>query len=247
MDNFFMAHIEDLSERTLNKGIYTYSNFLTEDQQNDILVNKNKLTDFCFFGGTKGALRKMARFGNEDELFYTEDFPIKCIIIEAVNKKFADKLTHRDILGAVMNLSVEREHIGDIIVKEDCSYIFVTDKMSEFIVESLKKIKHTDVKCKLCDFPENESLFTLEEKTVITSSLRADCVICAVYNLSRSTATQMFNSKKVFINSRQCENTSKLLAPGDTLSLRGYGKFIYKESLSKTKKDRLKILVDIFV
>lgn len=247
MDNFFMGHIEDLSQRSGNKSIYTYSNFLNEEEQNEIIINKNRLTEFTFFGGCEGAQRKMVRFGSENDLYYSEDFPIDCIKAEPLNKKFADRLSHRDILGAVMNLSVEREHIGDIIVKEDCSFIFVTKKMSTFICENLKKIKHTDVKCSLCTFSDTDALFSLEDRTVITSSLRADCVICAVYNLSRSTASELFNAKKVFINSKQCENTAKVLNVNDTVSLRGYGKFIYAGSLSRTKKERIKIAVKIYV
>ena len=247
MENFFMGHIEDLSRRSAEKNIYTYSNFLNEEEQNEILINKKKLSDFCFFGGTEGTARNMVRFGNEDELYYTEDFPVDCIEIKPVNKKFADKLSHRDILGAVMNLSVEREHIGDIIIKEDCSYMFATKKMSMYICENLKKIRHTDVKCSICVFSGSDSLFETEEKAFIASSLRADCVICAVYNLSRNTANELFRSKKVFINSKQCENTSKILDINDTVSVRGFGKFIYTGTLSKTKKDRLKISVSIYV
>lgn len=246
MDNFFMAHIEDLSLRSGSKNIYTFSNFLSEDEQNEIMMHRKSLTEFSFFGGTEGTQRKMVRFGNEEELFYSEEFPIDCIKAEPLNKKFADRLSHRDVLGAIMNLSVEREHIGDIIIKEDCSFIFVTKKMSEYIKENLKKIRHTDVKCSLCTFSDDESLFTLEEKIFISSSLRADCVISAVYNLSRNQASEMFRAKKVFINSRQCESTSKILSENDTVSVRGYGKFIYTGCLSKTKKDRLKISVSIY-
>lgn len=247
MDNFFMAHTEDLSLRSEMKNIYTFSNFLSEDEQNEIIMNKNRLTDFSFYGGTEGAQRKMVRFGSEDKLYYSEDFPIECIKAEPLNIKFADSLSHRDVLGAIMNLSVEREHIGDIITKENCTYIFVTKKISEFICESLKKIRHTDVKCSICTFSGDDELFTLEDKTVITSSLRADCVICAVFNLSRNQANEMFRAKKIFINSRQCENTSALLKENDTVSVRGYGKFIYSKSLSKTKKDRLKIEIRLYV
>lgn len=247
MDSFFIGHIKDLSDRSSQKNIYTYTNFLNTDEQNEVLSNKRVLTHFEMFGGAEGCERKMLRFGNEEELYYSEAYPIVCIKAEPLNIKFADSLTHRDILGALMNLSIERENIGDIIVKQDCSYIFVTEKMSNFICENLKRIKHTDIKCTISEFNNDESLFSLEEKALISSSLRADCVICAVYNLSRSVADNLFNAKKIYINSAQCENPSKLLKENDTVSVRGYGKFIFRKEISQTKKGRLKILIDVYI
>lgn len=246
MDNFFIEHMADLSKKADNNNKFTFSNFLNEEEINELIKNKNRFITFTLFGGTEGASRKMVRFGDEEELYYSEDFPIVTLKIEPINKKFADTLSHRDYLGAIMNLSIEREHIGDIIIKENEAFVFVTQKMSAFICENLKKIKHTDIRCNECEFEPTEKLFELEEMTVITSSLRADCVICAVYGLSRSSADAYFNGKKVFINSSQCENSSKQLKENDTVSVRGFGKFIFNKEISLTKKGRLKISVSLF-
>ncbi|MBR3768649.1 MAG: hypothetical protein IKL10_10500 [Clostridia bacterium] len=246
MDNYFINHMEDLSSKAMNNGIFTFSNFLNEEEINELFIHKKDLTKFTLFGGAEGTARKMVRFGDEEELYYSEDFPIETVKIEPVNKKFAETLSHRDYLGAIMNLSIERELIGDIVIRENEAFVFVTRKLSSFICENLTRIKHTDVKCTLTEFEEGENLFTLEDNTVISSSLRADCVICAVYNLSRSAAESLFKSKKVFINSAQCENTSKQLKENDTISVRGYGKFIYCGEISSTKKGRLKIGIKIY-
>ena len=216
-----MAHLKDLSDRSLNKGIFTFSNFLNEDEIHSLIKNKRTFTDFTLFGGAEGTSRNMVRFGNEDELYYSEDFPIDTIKIEPLNAKFAEELSHRDYLGAIMNLSVERELIGE-------------------------RIRHTDVKCSLCEFRDNDALYKTEEKTFISSSLRADCVICAVFDISRSNAEQLFDGKKVFINSATVENNSKLLRENDTVSVRGFGKFIYCNTISETKKGRLKILIKLY-
>lgn len=246
MDSFLMAHLKDLSDRSLNKGIFTFSNFLNEDEIHSLIKNKRTFTDFTLFGGAEGTSRNMVRFGNEDELYYSEDFPIDTIKIEPLNAKFAEELSHRDYLGAIMNLSVERELIGDIVIREKEAYVFVTRQISPFICENLKRIRHTDVKCSLCEFRDNDALYKTEEKTVISSSLRADCVICAVFDMSRSNAEQLFDGKKVFINSATVENNSKLLRENDTVSVRGFGKFIYCNTISETKKGRLKILIKLY-
>ncbi len=247
MNNFFINHIADLSKRSEEKNIYTYSNFLNAAQQDEVLKNRKSLGFFTLFGGIDGTDRKMLRFGKEEELYYEEDFPIDCIKIEPKNKKFADMLSHRDFLGATMNLSVEREHIGDIIIKDNTAFVFVTKKMSSFIAEGLTRIKHTEVICSLTEFDESAELFTIQEKEVISSSARVDCIICAVYNLSRSSAENLFEAKKVFINSSLCESPSKTLKENDVISVRGYGKFILGKELSATKKGRIRYCVGIYV
>ncbi|MBE6716426.1 MAG: hypothetical protein E7573_05855 [Ruminococcaceae bacterium] len=246
MDTYFMAHIEDLSERSRNKSIFTFSDFLNEEEQNEIIINKKKLTAFTFFGGSEGTQRKMVRFGDEDELFYSEDFPIDCIKIEPLNIKFAEEISHRDCLGAVMNLSVKRELIGDIVIRDKTAYIFVTKKICPFICENLKRIRHTDVRCTTTVFEDSSALFNLEDIEIISSSLRADCVISSLYKLSRNTADELFRGKKVFINFQLCENTSKNLKENDTVSVRGFGKFIYRCIISETKKGRLKLSLQIY-
>ena len=246
MDSFFIDHIKDLSSRSESKCIYTFSNFLNGEEINELNIHRNELCRYELFGGTEGTERQMVRFGDENELYYSEDFPISCLKIEPLNKKFADTLTHRDYLGSIMNLSIEREHIGDIVIKDDCAFVFVTKKMSGFICENLTKIKHTSVKCNECEFEGADSLFTLEDCDIISSSLRADCVIASVFNLSRSTAQALFDGRKVFINSALTENSSKPLKENDTVSVRGFGKFIFRREFSQTKKGRLKIRISLY-
>lgn len=246
MDSFFIDHIRDLSKRSEDKCIFTFTNFLNGEEINELNIHRNTLTHFELFGGAPGTERQMARFGDENELYYREDFPIDCVKIEPLNIKFAEALTHRDILGSIMNLSIEREHIGDIVIKDSTAFVFVTRKMSDFICENLTRVKHTSVKCEKSEFTKTDSLFTLEERDIISSSLRADCVTAAVYNLSRSTADSLFESKKVFLNSALLENPSKQLKPSDTVSVRGFGKFIFDKEVSSTKKGRLKLKVNIY-
>lgn len=246
MDSFFIDHIKDLSKRSEDKCIFTFSNFLNGEEINELNIHRSSLTHFELFGGADGTERQMARFGDENELYYSEEYPIDCIKIEPLSIKFAEALSHRDILGSIMNLSIEREHIGDIVIKDSTAFVFVTKKMSDFICDNLTRVKHTSVKCQKSEFTATDSLFTLEEISVIASSLRADCVIAAVYNLSRSTADSLFDGKKVFINSALLESSSRQLKPSDTVSVRGFGKFIFREEISATKKGRLKLKIDVY-
>ncbi len=246
MDSFFIDHMKDLAKRSEVKCIFTFSNFLNGEEISELNAHRNIFTHFELFGGTDGCERQMVRFGDEEELCYSEDYPIDCIKIEPLNVKFAEVLSHRDVLGSIMNLSIEREHIGDIVIKENTVFVFVTKKMSNFICENLTRIRHTSVRCEKSEFIATDSLFTLEEKDVISSSLRADCIIAAVYNLSRSTTDSLFAGKKVYLNSALLENPSKQLKPSDTVSVRGFGKFIFEEETSTTKKGRLKLKINMY-
>ena len=70
-------------------------------------------------------------------------------------KKFSDALTHRDFLGSVIGLGIERTKLGDIIVRDNEGYIFVNESISEYITENLSKVKHTNVRVEKClDIPE---------------------------------------------------------------------------------------------
>lgn len=246
MDKYFLEHIYDLSEKSRNKGIYVFSDFISPDELSSVQQNARSLEIFSAFGGADGCERTMLRFGDERTLHYEEDFPIKCIKASPLSEKFTDNLTHRDFLGAVMNLSIKREKIGDIILNENTAFIFTAESIADFICENLKKVKHTAVKCTLCDFPLLGELFTLEEKDILSSSLRADCVISAAFSLSRSEANKLFAADKIFINSAVCETPSKLLVKNDRVSVRGRGKFIFSDEQGKTKKEKLKLKLSFY-
>ena len=50
--------------------------------------------------------------------------------------KYAEKLTHRDVLGALMHLGIDRGKIGDIICQSDVYYIFCEEMIHTFIMEN---------------------------------------------------------------------------------------------------------------
>ncbi len=67
---------------------------------------------------------------------------------------------------------------------------------------------------------------------------RLDSVLALAFHGSRSSLSGLIEGKKVFVNSRLMESNSYLLKDGDIVSVRGYGKFIYNETVGTTKKGR---------
>ena len=245
-DKTFLGHIKDISLRAEKSGRYFFTSFLTQAQQSDIESMKRELCTFKFYGGADMTERNMARFGDENEIGWEQDFPITILKVSPLNAKFADALTHRDFLGALMNLGIERDQIGDIAVRDNEAYIFATDKMADYICEKLDKVKHTNVKCEITDNIPDGELYRCENEEIIVSSVRIDCVIAGVFKLSRNEAQNLIESEKVFVNSRAVISVSKELCENDVVSVRGYGKFVFSGEKSRTKKGRIVIAAGVY-
>lgn len=247
MDNIFLNHLKDLSKKSEQNYRYTFSHFLSLDEQSTLRANEKELYKYTLFGGCENCERVVARFGSPDDFGYEEEFPIVCLKAEPVLKKFADELTHRDFLGAIMNLQIERKNIGDIHVKDSSAYIFVLDKMADYIMENLTKVKHTVIRLSVTEDIPTDTLFSLESVSLPVSSLRLDCMIAAIYDLSRNQANEIFLAKKVFVNGRLTENTSHIPKEQDVISVRGFGRFIFSSTGGQSKKGRTYVNFEKFV
>ena len=238
----------ELAEKSSRQGIFTFTQFLSLSEQ-DVFWQVKKDVEyagFTLFGGTERAERVVIRFGDPEELGYEVEFPVKCIHIMPLLPKFADSLSHRDFLGAIMNLGIERSTIGDILVGEKEAYVFCLEQVLGFICDNLDKIKHTNVKCVVADSAAQIAEEEPEVKKVQVSSLRADAMIAKVYNRSRSECLELFQSGRVFIDGRLCENNSRILKSGETVNARGYGKFVLSGEPGVTKKGKVSAEVLVY-
>lgn len=198
------------------------------------------------WGGYEDAERCVVCFGDREYFTDNTDYPIKCILIKPVNQKFADNLTHRDFLGSLMGLGIRREVLGDIIISENCGYLFCLENIADYILENLTQVRHTTVKCEITECIPTDVLPQAENREIIVSSERLDVIVSAIYKMSRSQVLPVFHTEKVFVNGAIKTSPSVTLNLGDKVSVRGFGRFIYKGVLRTTKKDRLVISVDIF-
>ena len=242
-------HILDLAERSYAQNIYTFSDFLTlgEISQVHSFENEFNFVKAAFFGGCDGCERQMVRFGSEDELGYVQDFPIRTLEVKPLNAKFADSLSHRDFLGAIMNLGVNRDVLGDIIVRDNTGYIFASESMAEYLCDNLNQVKHTTVVCNICDKCPESAKPVFEMAEIIISSNRCDAVISKLYNLSRTQSSELFRKKLVFVDGRSIEKPTAVLKSGAVVSVRGYGKFVFDGIISETRKGREKALLRKYV
>lgn len=239
----------ELANKSYNSGIFTFTDFLGLSEQSAFAEIKRELRGIPYeaFGGADGAERVIIRFGSEEELDYSMPYPISIVKAEPQSQKYADRLSHRDFLGALLNLGIERDTLGDIVIIENVGYIFALESIAPYIAENLIKVKRTDVSASIItELPEGE-LYRTERRTVQISSERLDAVIARVYSLSREDAQMLFKKRLVFADGREIDSSSYTPKENEKISVRGHGRFIYLGKQSLSKKGKLNVAVELYV
>ncbi len=238
-DNNLFSRADDALNLSQTRHKPCFLGFLNEREQYIISEKFRFANDrIVFFGGYDNAVRKIMCACDYDVDY--EEYPIVKLCYKFRKE---DNLSHRDFLGSLMGLGIERSCIGDIIVGEKFAAVFVKAEVGEYIKSQLIKIGRTGVRlvsdneCELSYEPETEVL------NLIVTSMRLDAVVAAITKLSRAKSADLIFSGKVFINYSENKSTSYFLKPDDILTVRGNGKFIIKEQFSTTKKGRLKIII----
>lgn len=241
--------ILDTASQAFHHNIYTYTNFLSISDLSVVFSIKKELSfiEYDIYGGNPICERQLIRFGSPAEYGYDAGYPITTLKISPLSVKYAEKLEHRDYLGALMNLGIERELIGDIIIKDTDAYIFCISHIADYICDNLDTIRHTHIKCTVCDEDVPALKPELEEIRLIAASVRIDAVVASITKLSRANSNELFSSKKIFVNGQCMENKSMHLKPNDILVIRGTGKFIYIGDEGETRKGRTYLTLKKYV
>lgn len=244
-DKYLFSRLAELARLSDNRDIFTFTDFLSPS---DAALSREAAgaVPFALWGGMEGAERVMVRFGDEDRIGYRADYPIRVIQVSPRNKKFADDLTHRDFLGALMHLGIERGMIGDILIRENTAWVFAIERIAPFIADELTSVKHTEVSCVITDSVPEEAVLKREKASLNIASVRLDAIVARLYHLPRGKARDLFPSGLVSVNGTECTNESLPPKPGDVISVRGYGKFIFTGMEGETKKGRIVAGVEVY-
>lgn len=249
MDDALEKRFRELANRAFSQGCYVFTHFLDLAGLSVFhsLVPSLPPVPYTLFGGAEGCERQMLRFGSEEHCGYDMPFPICCLKIAPSNPKFAEKLTHRDYLGALMAQGIERELLGDIIVREDAAYLFCEEKIAPYLADNFTQARHTTLRCTLIEsLPEGE-LFKTQRLGVQLSSERLDALIAHVYKMPRGDAQALFPAGKIYVNGRLCQSAGHTPKENDLISVRGYGRMRYQGVESLSKKGKCNTIVEIYV
>ena len=200
--------------------------------------------NFMFFGGLADTERQMLCIANEEITLTPELFPISGVRIVPKNSKFSEPFSHRDVLGSVLGLGLERDVIGDIFIKEKEAYVLCAEHIAEFLAEQLIQVRHTNVICSVEEAKDTE--FSKEYQTFsrTVSAVRLDSVTAVAFGVSRSSAASAISGGKVFINGREITAPAAAVKEQDVISFRGIGKARLKEIGSLTKKGRIVVTLE---
>ena len=198
------------------------------------------------FGGKEDCERKVAFFLP----YYLEetDFDIGEIIKAVRIRSYFGKPVHRDYLGAVLGLGIERDRIGDLLVFDDTAYLFCLSPVVSVLLQELEKVGRVSVKSEqvaLSDVPTPER--KVKKITFTVKSLRLDAVTGDMFGVSRTLAAELIREGAVTLNYSICEKVDATVKEGDTLSVHGKGKGSISQIGGRSRKDRLFVEAELYL
>ena len=245
----FKKRILELCRVAYQRDIVTFSDFLDLNEQHMVrsLSGLERGVSLQWYGGYEMSERQMIAF-QPDALSYEWEFPLCCLHIQPKSLKYSEKLTHRDYLGALLNLGIDRGKIGDILIQDDSSaYVFCEEKIADYILDELCRVKHTNIA--LEKVPEYEAVVARKEEEVTgtVASVRLDSIISLAFHESRSSMVSFIEAGKVFVNGKMITSNGYTLHENDVVSVRGKGKFRFDGAQYKTKKGKYGVRIYRYV
>jgi len=189
------------------------------------------------YGGYDSAERRIIIFN----LGEGEGAPAIVPIAVTYHKQFAKPPSHRDYLGAVLGLGLDRGTIGDIVLVDDGAVLYVLEGIADFIAENLTLVGRASVKAKARQ-QLHGAISTATTRRINVPSMRLDAVVGAALNLSRGKAATLIDGERVYVNWKPAKKTHTV-ATGDAIAVRGVGRVKIEAVEGTTKKDRIVLMV----
>lgn len=257
------ARVDELFDRAA--GDLAASRFLTPAEQYFTarrLAASGRSVRTLFFGGAPGAQRKklfvlpdyLVALAEDGDLFDTarqflgEDAFGDIQVLKLSGGGFRD-FSHRDYLGSLLSLGIERAVLGDIAPIDDYSaYVFVDRRVAGFLLGSELRVANDRVKVARAALPAGYEIVRKFKPIADTvASARLDGVVAALCNLSREAAKEKILSKEVEQNYETAEKTDTPVSAGDVISVRGIGKFEVESVSDPTKRGRFRLIAKKYI
>ncbi|WP_125152225.1 YlmH/Sll1252 family protein [Clostridium rectalis] len=174
------------------------------------------------------------------------EYPI--VLLRIKSKSSFKKLSHKDFLGALMSLGIRREKIGDLIIYENCCFVTVSEGLENFILCNLISVGNCPCEVEIVDiYSEYIPDYNFEDLNLISTSLRLDCIVSSIINLSRNKSLELISSGRVLLNYMTVREKNKIVQKQDIITIRGFGKYKFIEDFGFTNSGRLRVLIKKFV
>lgn len=241
-------YLYDKMHQCISQNSPVFTDFL-DLAELKLLKTRMKIDKDCFYIEYKAFLddeRRMVGFFPDDYQSFMNQaqmlalFPVKIVKVTAYLKS---QITHRDVLGAVIGLGLNRRLFGDIILTQKEVFIACHERAEKLILDELVTIGRVNVHTEKSSI---ESTLELEpafqELSVTVASLRIDNVVKAITNLARSNAVLSIKNGHIKVNQVNVVKLHHQLDEGDVLSVKGKGKFKIIKTGEFTKKGRIPLL-----
>lgn len=250
-DELTIAKIEDRIAQSRDGWYVTATGFLDSHEQ--ALAKKEAMhaagVRTLMYGGYDDAERRMLVCIPADLPVSDEEATDGLVMVLRVTKPVMSRaLSHRDYLGSILGLGIERRLTGDILVREDGADIFIVPEITDFLLREYNQAGHSAVKTGIVSADEvmiPESRFEIIKDTV--SSVRLDSVISSAFRVSRNTAAEAVRSGLVSVDHAECLKVDAKVEEGAILVMKGKGKAILEEIGKESKKNRTWIRIKRFL
>ena len=248
------AKILDKLEFTKTKNKIQITDFLNLNEQEMAmkLLKKVDCTNYYFFGGRDNLERKVLVIYPEkltEEMSRKNDEKILSIIRIKLPNELEGEYDHRTYLGSCIKIGIEREKIGDILVERTGADIIVKCEVTEFLLQnlaSLTRFKSAEITMQSILELKNVEASKIEISSIV-ASIRLDNIVSTLAKTSRSKAQEILKQERVFLNQQVETKASKEVKVGDIITIRGKGRFEFKEIAGNTRKGRFVIKIDKYV
>ena len=247
-DNLLLNYIDDKRRQCEEQYILTSTAFL-DASEGARAESALKYTRHLFYGGYDDAERRIIVFLPdyfEGEELSEEDNPLEVLRVSI--PKGGRKLSHRDYLGSLMSLGIDRNVTGDILVREDGADIIILKSMEDYLTANYSLAGRTSLKTEIVPV---SALRTGEHKVLLKhdtlASLRLDNAVSSVFPMARGKAQDAISQGLVFVNNVQCLKPDKTVDAGDKIVLRGKGRAVIKETGKATKKGRIPVDFEVWI
>lgn len=171
-------------------------------------------------------------------IFYRNDYILNDYL-ETLRFKDISGIEHRNILGSILHLGINREKVGEILKVDEYWYVYCLKPIGTFLFSNGLKFSGQDLKLEILNdnfIPTNFRKY--EDEKIIVSSLRLDCFVKELARTSREIAQKIIKSGNVNLNYEECKDFDKKINENDIISIRKEGKFKVDSFDGLTKKNK---------
>ena len=242
----FVERSLDFVHRASGRNQFVVTPFLDPREQFILTSIVKREPDLMIFpdGGYEKAERKRAYIAPD---YYGENPGLLDLSFLRLETKDSRRLEHRDVLGSLMGLGIKRNMLGDILPHDEECDIIVAGEMAQYIFLGIGQVGRHRVSIRKI----NRAELTLPEqngkiRTASVASMRVDAILSEVYRVSRTKAASMVKSGKCKVNWKLVDQPDYPVAPGDLISLRGFGRLAVESIEGHSKKGRIWIKLSTY-